>query len=175
MNNIELHFSKQKSILFILVCLLISIGLYYIVFYNKYTFLYKLSDDKQVVFIILSIPLILFCLYGACFQLYKLLIKKPALIITGEGIFDESSPLSVGFISRQEIMGIKEFHYKSSTCIIIMVKNPEIYLNQGFILKRLINKLNIVLCGSLIYINYVCFEKNRNQIVNYINSFLYKE
>lgn len=64
--------------------------------------------------------------------LINILNKKPGLVITDKGITDNSGLWSIGEIPWSEISGIKEAKNEMQRkMFVIMLKNPEKYINMG--------------------------------------------
>lgn len=56
---------------------------------------------------------------------------SPGLIITGEGISDNSTGTSIGFIAWKDITAISSKLIGSQTFILITVNNPQDYINRA--------------------------------------------
>jgi hypothetical protein len=82
----------------------------------------------------------------------KMLDKKPGLVLNSSGIIDNSSGVSAGFIPWSEILGAQIFEVMGQRTLIILVKNPEAYVERGSKLKRVANRANYKMCGSPIAI-----------------------
>lgn len=82
----------------------------------------------------------------------KMFDKKPGLVLNSSGIIDNSSGVAAGFIPWNEILGAEIFEVFRQKTLIILVKNPEAYVERGNPLKRAANKANYKMCGSPIAI-----------------------
>ena len=96
----------------------------------------ELTQTQNSGIIIIGIfTTLLFGMYSGIL-LAKLLEKKAGLTISNDGIYDYSSSSSVGFISWNDIEGIKPveslvlliFKQKS---VVLILKNPEEYILKG--------------------------------------------
>ncbi|MFZ6816454.1 STM3941 family protein [Undibacterium sp. Rencai35W] len=92
--------------------------------------------------------------FGLCglFGVKKIFDKKPGLILSSAGIFDNSSGVSAGLIPWSEIVGFDIFEVQKQKTLIVKITNPERYIEVGGPLQRTLNRMNFKLCGSPIAI-----------------------
>ena len=84
----------------------------------------------------------------------KLTDKKPGLIISDDGITDNASGVSAGFIPWENITGLNEVQIKGQKVLMICVKNPKEYINrQPNFMKRKAASMNYKYFGSPISIS----------------------
>lgn len=83
----------------------------------------------------------------------KLFDNSPGLILTAEGIYDNSSGVSGGLIPWREVVGISEYQIQRQKFVSILVQDPEKYVKRGNALKRMTNRANIKMCGTPINIS----------------------
>ncbi len=87
------------------------------------------------------------------FLFKKLFDKKPGLIFNESGIVDNASAVSAGFIPWSEVTGSDIFEMAQQKMLIIMVTDPQKYVDRGNPLKRKLNQANYKMCGSPIAIS----------------------
>ena len=151
-NQIEIKLDKRKLI-FMIIGSLIFIGLGTWLLIKTPTTSISLFNNP--IFIkIAGILSILF--FGLCliFLLKKLSDKKPGLIISHTGIHDNSSGISVGNISWNDIIEIRLTKVFNQKFLMIIVINPEYYINkEANIIKRKTKEINYKNYGSPISIS----------------------
>ena len=89
----------------------------------------------------------------ALFFVKKLFDKKPGLVFNNSGIVDNASAASAGFIPWSEVTGYDIFEMSQQKMLIIMVTDPEKYVDRGNAVKRKLNQANYKMCGSPIAIS----------------------
>ncbi|PWN63542.1 hypothetical protein C1631_021405 [Chryseobacterium phosphatilyticum] len=139
MNTIEIESSKTKLLLMLLGSLIfVILG----VFLTTNPDIFVSVIFRNIIFIrIVGIISIIF--FGLCliFLTKVFLTKKINLIISKEGIVDNSSYVSVGAIFWDDIISIKRIDVMSTKFLIINVKDPNKYLNtQSGIKRKLLQK-----------------------------------
>lgn len=82
----------------------------------------------------------------------KLFSRKPGLVFNNLGIIDNSSGVSLGTIPWAEIIGAKITEVHHHQFLLIMVKNPQKYIEWGGPLKQVLNKKSYEMFGSPISI-----------------------
>lgn len=87
------------------------------------------------------------------FLVKKLFDKSPGLILNSEGIIDNASVASPGFIPWSEITGIDIFEISGQKMLIVMLTDPQKYAERGNFLIRKLNSANAKMSGSPIYIS----------------------
>lgn len=102
-----------------------------------------------------SLAVLCMVFFTACgvIGIKKLLSKTPGLELTPEGLIDHSSGLAAGFISWQDIVGIREYQLQSQKFISIHVHDPLPYVERGNLLQRMANHANLKMCGTPINIS----------------------
>lgn len=89
----------------------------------------------------------------ALFFFKKLFDKKPGLVFSNSGIVDNASAAAAGFIPWSEVMGADIFEMAQQKMLIIHVRDPQKYVDQGNAVKRKLNQANYNMCGSPIAIS----------------------
>lgn len=157
--QIEIPLSKKKMLLtFLGACIFVIFGILFILNPEKYTsFIMRNSN----LILISGIASILFFGLIAISIFRKLSDKKSGLIINHEGINDNSSGISAGFIPWSNIEEIKVSQVVNQKFLIIIVNNPEDYLNKiKNPLKRNAMILNYKSYGSPISISSNALQTN---------------
>lgn len=96
----------------------------------------------------------LFFFIGVVISLMKLISKKPGLIISEEGIVDNTTVFGFGMIEWSDISSIKAYKINSKTFIALKLYKPEKYISRitNPILKKLA-KANTKMSGTPINLN----------------------
>jgi len=102
-----------------------------------------------------GVGIVLVIFFGWCcfIGVKKLFDKSPGLIISSEGILDNSTGVAAGIIPWSEVVGIGEYEHKNQKFISIQVKDPEKYVNNGNALIRMANQANLNMCGTPVNIS----------------------
>ena len=105
---------------------------------------------------------------GALFK--KLKDKTPGLSITEEGIHDNASGISAGFIPWNDVLDITETKVAYKSFLNIVVRNPEQYLERpkNVLVKKLV-QMNYRAYGTVITISSVALDCNFRQLKNSLN------
>ncbi len=74
--------------------------------------------------------------------------KRPGLVLSPRGMVDNSSAVAAGFIPWSDITGFSIFEMKRAKMLIILVRDPESYVQRGGALKRALNRANMKMVGS---------------------------
>lgn len=149
---IEIPLSKGKMTLtFIGAIVLIAIGFWLVS--NPPTISNPIFGNSTLILIIGITSIFLFGL-AAVIIFRKFSNKKPGLIISNAGIVDNSSGVSAGIIPWSDIQDIKTAQVMSQRFLMIIVKNPQDYLDKvQNVLKKNAMKLNYKSYGSPIAIS----------------------
>jgi len=146
-HEIIIPLSKQKIILLTFSALVfVGLGILFVTIPEKYTS--PIMRNPTIIFIS-GIASIFF--FGLCtlFICKKLWDKSPGLIITDEGILDNSSGVSGGQILWVDIDNISVLKNHRQKLIMLQVKNPQAYIDKqtsGF--KRKMMTLNYKMYGT---------------------------
>jgi hypothetical protein len=163
-----IELSKKKIALAILgTCAFVAIGIWLLsldaesirssrnfgLFFNNPTYVYGLGFVSIIIFGILAL-----------FFFRKLFDKEPGLVLTNSGIVDNASAVSAGFIPWSEVIGSEIFEMQRQKMLIIMVKDPEKYIDRGNAVQRTLNKANYNMCGSPITISANVLKINFSEL-----------
>ncbi|SEG04355.1 STM3941 family protein [Sphingobacterium lactis] len=157
--QIEIPLSKRKMILTLLgACVFVVLGGLFVLNPQKFT---SIIMRNPIVILISGIASILFFGIVGISIFRKLLDKKPGLIINHEGVNDNSSGVSAGFIPWSDIREIKVSHVFNQKFLLFIVNNPEDYLDKiKNPLKRSAMKMNYKSYGSPISISSTVLQTN---------------
>lgn len=105
------------------------------------------------IFFIIGLSGVLFFGLLAFVLLIKIFNTKAGLILSDEGITDNTSAVAAGFISWKEIRKIKLSNSGSNSFLVVLVKNPEKFIERerNFI-KRFAMRMNYKMTGTPIHI-----------------------
>ncbi len=158
--EIDIQLSKPKIILSLIGSLIfVSLGLWFSI--NPPTNDHWLFGNHTL-FIITGLASVLFFGLVVVILVSKLSDKKPGLIISKQGIMDNSTGLAAGLIAWTDIQEIKISQITSQQkFLMLFVTNPENYLdNVSNPLKRMAMKLNHKLYGTPISISSNFIQTN---------------
>lgn len=111
--------------------------------------------------------------FGLCglIGIMKLFDKSPGLVVSSDGIWDNSSGISAGIIPWAEVVGISEYRIQKQKFVSIHVQHPEKYVNTGNAFKRMANKANLKMCGTPINISANSLKISYEELLKTINEY----
>ncbi len=99
------------------------------------------------------------------FGIKKIFDFEPGLVINSEGIIDNSSAVSIGLIKWGDIVGFKVMQISSTKLLLILVKNPEKYIEmEENKIKRKLMSMNNSRYGSPISISSNALKINFKEL-----------
>jgi len=117
---------------------------------------------------IISILLLLLCAVLGIYFFVKLFDTKPGLIINENGLFENSGFAGI-WIKWSDINGIDTENFKGSSILLILVKNPEEYLNEVNVFKRLMMKTNFNSHGTPLIISPDALKCDFDKLTELVN------
>ncbi|MDO5615679.1 MAG: STM3941 family protein, partial [Cruoricaptor ignavus] len=157
MKQIEIPLSKKKLILTLMGSIVFVI--------LGFWFLLNPPKGNTTFAFIMGIFAVLFFGSTAIISLRKIFDRKVGLIINEKGIIDNSSGVSAGLIRWDEIQNIKTVQVTGQKFLILMINNPEKYLNKVTNpLKRNLMNLNHKTYGSPIGISANSLQISFNKL-----------
>ena len=105
--------------------------------------------------IVRSFGVVIVAFFGACgaFGIKKFFETKPGLILNSDGVTDNSSGASVGFIPWTDVRSIDTYEIRKQKMISIAVFNPEKYIEACKPVRKVLMKANYKLTGNVINIS----------------------
>jgi hypothetical protein len=147
LETIEIGMSKLKTISLLIFCLLfVAAGICFVI--SPERFVSIIVSNPTIIFLVGCTGILFFGFVG--FSILKKLVKnEPALIISEDGITDNSSGVSAGFIPWSDIIAVKEAVIANQRFINLVVKNPQGYIDrQSSKFKRKIMQKNHDIFGT---------------------------
>lgn len=123
----------------------------------------------------LGLFLIVTCVLSAIGLVVKMSSDEPGVVLDDQGLTDNASFLSAGFIAWKDITGteVREIG-KGQATLYVLLKDSEKYIAACGPLKRLILKACKVLGPSPVSIPVVALEIDVNQLATLVDSYLTK-
>ena len=108
--------------------------------------------------------------FGLCFLYYvKALAKRePAVMITNEGIIDNSSYIRAGLVKWEEIEAIDFLNFSGQVFLGIFTYDPELIINRSSGIKKVFNRLNKGLLPSQVNIPFKNLDCSAEELLNAI-------
>lgn len=164
-DELVIELSKGKTILMILGSFgFVAVG-YWLFSMNAAAMKGAPIDDPLFIHGVGIVGMVFFSLTGIL-GIRKLFDKKPGLVLNSAGIIDNSSGLAAGFIPWSEITGAEIYEIRRQKMLMIMVRNPEEFIQRGNILQRAIVRINSKMCGSPIAISPNTLEINFTKLLS---------
>jgi hypothetical protein len=104
----------------------------------------------------------------------RLLSKKAGIILNSEGITDHASSAAAGFIPWSDVIGMEVFEISGQKSLIILVSDPQKYLERGNPVKRKLNSANMNMCGSPISISSHTLKVDFDELLSTFDLYLKK-
>ena len=165
----KIELSKRKiTSLLIGSLLFVAMSSWFI--YRPEKFSKALFNSELAVYIVGSVGILFF---GLCafFIFQKLISKQVGFIINKEGITDNSSGLSVGFIHWGEINSFEIYQITTQKFISVILKDPENYINKiDGKLKKSAMRLNYKTSLSPINISPNSLKINFDELYQLLNT-----
>ncbi|MGN7812805.1 STM3941 family protein [Flavobacterium sp. 22076] len=160
---------SNKKIMFLLIAsfALSTLGVFMIMSPEKFiSFLFR--NEK----LILIAGIVSFVFFGIAFAfiLKKNLTSQIGIVIDENGIIDNSSAVSLGFIDWKDVKAIRKNNVLSTQFLLIDVNNPNEYLNRAknrIILSLLKSNLNVY--GTPISISSTALKCDFDELQKIIN------
>jgi hypothetical protein len=150
--TVEIELSKSKLTLILLGSIIfVGLGIWFMI--NPEKLLTTIFRSTTMIFFA-GLAGVLFFGFVGLFISKKLFDKSPGLVISNDGIVDNSSGVSAGFIPWSDIVEIKETKIVNQKFINLVVKNPQDYINrQSSAFKRWAMNKNYTSFGTAIGIS----------------------
>jgi len=116
------------------------------------------------------VGLLTIVVFGFCFLYYvkELINRKPAVIVTNEGIIDRSSYIGADLVKWEEIDAIDFLNLSGQVYLGIFTNDPELVINRSSGMKKLLNTLNKKLLPSQVNIPVKNLDCSVEELVNAI-------
>ena len=159
--------NQRKQFLLILLSIIMLSGAFFVFFYNK-----DISEIKYINKIIGAIGIIFF---GACliFIIKRFIKPKDILVIDQNGILDNSTAVSIGFIPWNEIKSVYINRVFTETFICVEVENIEEKLKGLSFFKRNMIKFNLKMGNAPVSITLNSTNYKPEEVLEIIKN--YKE
>jgi len=167
MDEIKIKTNKKKLIfLFFGSIILAFFSLWYILYPSD--FVNIITRRKELIYIVGIIGSVVFGI-SSIWIFFRLFDNKPGLIINEQGIIDNTNTGSIGLIKWQDIIEVRHKRIMSNSIMLIVVKEPQKYLQGVSILKRLSLKQNINNYGTPIALTSVSLDCNFDELEKRVN------
>lgn len=173
-----LNLALSAGAFFVFIATAMTIGVIVFLIYSKEIdqFFYYFGTFVLVVFITSFTFVALFLvMMGTCcvIQFFK---SSPGLVLSPNGITDNSTPYSVGFVPWATVEEVRIYERSGYKFLSIVLEDPAEILATGNIVQRLANRLNFKLCGTPINIGTETLEIGFSDLQDVVNEYhsLYK-
>ena len=114
--------------------------------------------------------------FGLCgiIVMKKLFDKKPGFILSNTGITDNSSGFSAGFVAWNEIIGFDVYQTHNQKMLVVLLKNPEKYIEIGSSIRRTLIKASYKMSGSPVVITSSSLKINFDELLKSCNEYFAK-
>ena len=136
MNEVVIYPKKLKLLAIAMASLLFVIFGFYL---GQNRVAMEVPVWKFIVIAYVGIPFFSLCLVYA---IYRLLVPKPAVVISDEGIFDNASAVGAGMLKWEEIAEVFAYDFMGQRMLGIIPVNEAVVLARQSRLKRVMAKMN---------------------------------
>ena len=171
MEEVKISLSKTKIILMFVGCLLfVAAGIWFLV--DTGTFKGSMRYNPFLIQLFGILAIVFFGVIGF-FLLKKIWDDKPALILNKEGLHDNSSGVSVGFIKWEDVEHFQTLDISGQKLILVKVSNPLFYIDQvkGPFKKRMV-KMNHKFYGSPVHLSANAMKMNYAELLELLENYL---
>ena len=116
----------------------------------------------------LGVPFFSACL---CYAAYRLIARRPALVLCLEGIVDQGSAVSAGLVRWEEIERIFAGSIQQQSFVSIAVKSPDDFLARVGGVKAKLMRMNIGLVGAPVNIPVDALPMTVDEVLQTIQEF----
>ncbi|RDW20853.1 hypothetical protein CWR48_04400 [Oceanobacillus arenosus] len=116
------------------------------------------------------IGILTIAVFGLCFLYYVkvIVIREPAVVITKEGIIDQSSYIGAGLVRWEDIEAIDLVNFSGQVFLGIFTFDSELIINRSSGMEKLFNQLNKRLLPSQVNIPVNNLACSADDLVNAI-------
>ncbi|MFC5464071.1 STM3941 family protein [Lederbergia graminis] len=132
-------------------------------------FLFVQFDGDTVIPKVIGAITVIF--FGLCMLYYiKVLMKpEPAVIVTKEGIIDQSSYIRAGLVRWEEIEGIDLISFSGQDYLGIFTFDPDLIIDRSSGFKKMLNRMNTGLLPSQVNIPVKLLNCSMDDLMNAIS------
>lgn len=125
------------------------------------------TDEQLEGFLLVITTYIGVPFFSLCFAylVYRLIVRQPALIVNQNGIYDNASGLSAGWIRWDEVERLQIILFGSQEMIGVAVHNEEAVLNRQRWIKRFLMSRNRDLTGYIINIPMTSIPSSAEDLI----------
>jgi hypothetical protein len=113
----------------------------------------------------------LFGVLGVAFSFRKLFDRRPGLVLSAEGITDNSSGVAAGLIPWSDITGFDVYQMQKQKFLVILVEDAEKYILRGNPLQRTLHRANLRMVGSPVSISSNTLKINFEELCALVESY----
>jgi len=168
MNKIEIPISKTKiSLILVGALIFVILGVLFILTPDKFTTTFFRSPQTIMV---VGTTAVLFFGAAGIYGLRKLFDKSIGLTIDENGITDNSNASSVGLIEWNDIVEIKTEQVMSTRFLLILISDPDKYLERVNGFKRKLMQGNMKMYGTPLSITSNALRYNFDDLERLVKS-----
>jgi hypothetical protein len=130
----------------------------------------ELFSNPSIVYGIGFATIAFFSLCGVVAAI-KLLDQRPGLVLSAEGIFDNSSGVSAGLVPWADIVGFSMYQVQRQKMLVMMVSSPQKCIeNRNFLIRPLL-RANAGISGSPITITSSSLKISFSELTDACNEY----
>ena len=156
--------------MFIISVFFVIVGVF-ILSLDKYSIEGMKRYNSRVFIDVLALTVIVFFGAVGMFSIKKIFDYKPGLTVNRKGLVDNSSGLSLGTIYWSEVDRIEQIRFGKQKFVSIYLKDPENFLDNKKILKKILYRINMKMCGTPATISANNLKTNFTELYSVIERF----
>jgi hypothetical protein len=108
------------------------------------------------------------------FLVKKVFDKKPGLVFSAGGLLDNAGATAAGLIPWEDIDGYDVLEISGRKMLIVMVGDPQRYIERGNAVRRRLNLANFNMAGSPISISTRTLRTNLDELIDLFERYFTK-
>ncbi len=138
------------------------------VFIGVFIALSRIGKNSWIFLVPVGTAVIIFFGLSTIYTIYRIIIKRPYIVINDRGIFESSSAVGVGFIEWSEIKDVVLYHYWGQEFIGIVPYDLEEVLSRCSKIKKFFIRINKKIGYAPINIAAGSFQISLEELYNII-------
>src|SRR5690625_3924020 len=127
--------------------------------------------EENVPLWLITVGLISIMFFGFCLIYYikEIIVYKPILTISDEGIIDRSSFLGAGLVRWEDIRDVDFVDFGGQVFLGIFTYDPDLIINRSNSIQRMLNQVNKKMIPSQVNIPAKNLNCSIDELMEYVN------
>ena len=147
-DTLVIKLSRKKLVLLLLISLAFIAAAWWMLTFDDEAIREVRTLSNPVIFRAVGIAALIFGVVGLAITVRKFFDSRPGLVLSAEGLHDNSSGVSAGLIPWSDVTGFQVGQIQRTKFVVILVKDNEKYLQRGNALQKALHRANTRMVGS---------------------------